>query len=234
MNNKSIKQKNIDKYIEISESTSVTWMRGILQSLDVEIGPNLGVKLSLGQALERFIFTQADIIAQERIKEAIRDLNIRIKDLEINDKLNEKIEEHAKLLIRFCGAIGSQENTELRNAYISQLANFFDKKYADETNKYYYQQLLFRLSKTHFAILIFSSNYLGTEKGGQYENSKTLRGEIIKYFTKKDIEEELIDGIIKDLDSMGLLNKWQSSAIGGDIHGLTLSNLGRRFLGQLV
>jgi hypothetical protein len=230
-----VTKKVEDAYVGFAENPSIMWFRGVLQSLDVEFTPDVGLKISLGQFLERFIFTQAEVIAQKRAQDAIENLNKKLKKTQIDQKsIAKKTEEHAKLFLRFYGAVGSQSFEELRNAYVNQLANFFKSRYSDLENKQFYQQLLFRLSIDHLAVLTFSEKYLGPDKSTQFENSKSLIEALVKEFNeKKNMSDALLRGIIKDLDSMGLLNDWQASAIGGDIHGLSLTDLGRQLLLQI-
>lgn len=180
--------------------------------MDVEFNPSVGVKLSVGQLLERFIFTQADIIAQKRTQEAIKSLNQRLKKVNLDDKhLSESVEEYGRLFLRFCGMTGTQAYEELRTAYVNQLSNFFDIKYSKEKNKLFYQQLLFRLTVDHLHVLFFAEQYLGDDPAQRYENSKMLREAIKNEFVKKGLDEALVYGLIKDLDSMGLMSATQSS-----------------------
>ena len=110
---------------------------------------------------------------------------------------------------------------------------FFDSEYSQEENKLFYQQLLFRLAVNHIRVLAFTENYLGEEAGQRYENSKILREAIKKEFGRKGLEESLIHGLIKDLDSMGLLNATQSSVLSSDIYRLYVSELERKILNQI-
>lgn len=224
-----------DFYEDVSENPLTMWFRAVLQSLDVEFNPSVGVKVSVGQALERFMFTQAEINAQKRQKESILDLNSKLKNLTINQEtLGKNVEEYSKLVLRFCGMTGSQSYVELRNAYTNQMAHFFDVKYAKETNRLFYQQLLFRLTIDHLYLLNFSEEYLGEDYATGSQSSRTLNEAIIsKFVGEKGLEEPLVRGLIKDLDSMGLLNQWQSSALGGDIHYLSITDLGRKVLLQI-
>ncbi len=227
--------KKIEKwYANFSKQPGVLWFRGILQSLDVEFNPSIGVKLSVGQFLERFIFTQADVIAQKRTEEAIKSLNQKLKRVTLDHKhLSESVEEYGRLFLRFCGMVGAQTYEELRTAYVNQLSNFFDIEYSKEKNKLFYQQLLFRLTVDHLHVLAFAEQYLGNDTGQRHENSKTLREAIKDEFVKKGLDEALVHGLIKDLDSMGLMNATQSSLWGGDLHQLYVSNLGRKLLKQI-
>ncbi|GEM_PF-3837421 len=224
-----------DAYVNFSEQPAILWFRGVLQSLDVELNPGtLGVKLSLGQALERFIFVQSEVIARKRAGEAINKLNKRLKKIEISyDSLRQHVEEYSKLFIRFYGAVGTQQYMELRETYVNQMVHFFDIRYSQKNNKLLYQQLLFRLTIDHLHVLTFADSYLTQDKGKRHENSKTLRDAIVKKFTEKGLEEPLIYGLIKDLDSMGLFNATQTSLWGGDLHQLYLTDLGRNLLNQL-
>lgn len=223
-----------DLYVDFSEQPGVLWFRGILQSLDVEFNPSVGVKLSVGQFLERFIFTQAEIIAQKRTENAIESLNQRLKKLSLDQKsLSKNIEEYARLFLRFCGMTGAQTDAELRRSYVNQLSHFFEVKYSQEKNKLFYQQLLFRLTIDHLHVLVFAEQYLGKDVGQRHENSKILREAIKSKFIKKGLDEALVHGLIKDLDSMGLVNATQSSLYGGDSHQLYMSDLGRKILEQI-
>jgi hypothetical protein len=237
-NNKKSASKALKKienwYVNFSEQPGVLWFRGILQSLDLEFNPSMGVKLSIGQFLERFIFTQAEVIAQKRTKEAIKSLNQKLKRISLDHKnLSENVEEYARLFLRFCGMTGSQTYEELRKAYVNQLSNFFGVKYSKEKNKLFYQQLLFRLTIDHLHVLTFAEQYLGDDVGQRHENSKTLREAIKNEFVKKGLDEALVHGLIKDLDSMGLMNATQSSLWGGDLHQLYVTDLGRELLKQI-
>ena len=236
MNKKSKNQiKNFeDTYVNFSGHPATMWFRGVLQSLDVEFNPSIGLKISIGQFLERFIFIQSEIIAQKRAEQAIQEINRKLKKVQINHiTLTKKAEENARLFLRFFGAVGSQTYSELRSAYVNQMVTFFRTRYSAKDNKQFYQQLLFRLTINHFAILSFSRDYLGEDKGTQFENSKVLTEVLMKEFkTRKGMPEALIRGIIRDLDSIGLLNDWQSSSWGGDIHGLSVTDLGRELLAQ--
>lgn len=223
-----------DWYVNFSEQPGVLWFRGILQSLDVEFNPSVGVKLSVGQFLERFIFTQAEVVAQKRTKGAIQALNQKLKKITIDQKnLNKNVEEYARLFLRFCGMTGTQAYEELRKVYVNQLSNFFDIKYSKEKNKLFYQQLLFRLTVDHLHVLAFAEQYLGNDTGQRHENSKTLREAIKNEFIKKGLDEALLHGLIRDLDSIGLLNATQSSLWGGDLHQLYVTDLGRKLLEQI-
>lgn len=231
---KSALKKVENWYVNFSEQPGVLWFRGILQSLDVEFNPSVGVKLSVGQFLERFIFTQAEVIAQKRTESAIQALNQKLKKITIDQRgLRKNVEEYARLFLRFCAMTGTQTYEELRKAYVNQLSNFFDVRYSKEKNKLFYQQLLFRLTIDHLHVLTFAEQYLGDDTGQRHENSKTLQEAIKNEFTKKGLDEALIYGLVRDLDSIGLLNATQSSAIGGDIHRLYVTDLGRKLLGQI-
>lgn len=230
---KSLK-KIEDWYLNFSEQPGISWFRSILQSLDVEFNPSAGVKLSVGQFLERFIFTQADIIARKRTEEAIKSLKQKLKKITLDHKrLGKNVEEYGRLFLRFCGMTGTQTYEKLRTAYVNQLSNFFDVKYSKEKNKLFYQQLLFRLTIDHLHILAFAEQYLGNDAGQRHENSKTLREAIKNEFVKRGLDEALVYGLIKDLDSMGLMNATQSSLWGGDLHQLYVSDLGRKLLQQI-
>ena len=98
-----------DWYVNFSEQPGVLWFRGVLQSLDAEFNPSVGVKLSIGQFLERFIFTQAEVIAQRRTEGAIKSLNQKLKKVTLDQKsLSDNVEEYARLFLRFCGTTGTQ------------------------------------------------------------------------------------------------------------------------------
>lgn len=235
--NKSVKKlskKITDWYINFSEEPKVVWFRSILQSLDVEFNPSVGIKLSIGQFLERFIFTQADIKSSKRVENGIKSLNIKLKKVTLDQKrIKNNVEEYARLFIRFCGMVGAQSYEELRKSYVNQLSNFFDIKYSKNDNKLFYQQLVFKLTVDHLHILMFAKKYLGREMGKKHENSKKLRQAIKGEFIKKGLDEALIFGLIKDLDSMGLMNSTQSSLWGGDLHQLYVSSLGYEILDQI-
>lgn len=231
---KSVK-KIEDFYINASENNAVMWFRSILQSLDIEFNPSVGIRVSVGQALERFIFTQAEVIAKKRQEDEMRNLNNKLKKIKINqDALGKNVEEFSKLIVRFCGMTSSQSYIELRSAYTNQMAYFFDVKYSKETNRLFYQQLLFRLTIDHLYLINFSEQYLVEDRATGSQSSRTLQDAIISEFVnKKGLEEPLVRGLMKDLDSMGLFNQWQSSAIGGDIQYLSLTDLGRKLLLQI-
>ncbi len=235
---KSVAAKSLKKvedwYTNFSEQPGVLWFRGILQSLDVEFNPSVGVKLSVGQFLERFIFTQAEVIARKRTEKAIKLLNQKLKKVALDYKhLSENVEEYGRLLLRFCGMIGTQTYEELRMAYVNQLSNFFDVKYSKEKNKLFYQQLLFRLTVDHLHILVFAEQYLGSDAGQRHEKSKTLRDVIKNEFVKKGLDEALVYGLIRDLESMGLMNVTQAPLWGGDLDQLCVSDLGQKLLRQI-
>jgi hypothetical protein len=221
-------------YINFSEQPRTMWFRSILQSLDVEFSPSVGVRLSVGQFLERFIFTQADVYAQKRTKQSIKLSNQRLKKVILDHKnLGKNVEEYARLFLRFYGVTGTQACKELRKVYVNQLSNFFDVKYSKEKNKLFYQQLLFRLTIDHLHVLSFAEQYLGDDTRQRHESSETLREAIKSAFIKKGLDEALVYGLVKDLNSIGLLNATQSSAAGGDIHRLYVTDLGRKLLRQI-
>ncbi len=231
---KKILQKVEDSYLKFSEHSKTRWFRGVLQSLDVDLNSNGGIRINLGQFLERFLFTQADIISQERVESSVRELNNKLKLINIDHKeLKERLEEFAKLFLRFYAMTGSQASGELRNAYVNQMANFFDERNAEESNNLFYQQLLFRLSAQHYSILVYAEQIFGKDAGQRFENSKSLREAIRDKFIKQGLEEAVIEGIIKDLDAMGLMNSTQSSLFGGDLHQLFVTKLGSKLLSQV-
>jgi hypothetical protein len=234
MKSKSAMQKIQDTYFNVSQNASTMWFRAILQSLDVEFNSTVGIKISVGQFLERFLFTQADLIAQKRTEEAIQELNSNLKKIKLDQKMLKKnVEEYAKLFIRFCGMISSQSFGELRKAYVNQMSHFFEIEYSKEQNKLFYQQLLFKLTIDHLYILKFANKFLGEEPGKIHENSKTLNQEIENKFVNKGMDKALVRGFIKDLESNGLLNATQTSLWGGDLNQLYLSELGRKLLSQV-
>jgi hypothetical protein len=232
-------QKVMDKaqdiYVNNSEKEPMIWFRSVLQSLDFELKADGGMSVSVGQALERFLFTKADLLAKERLDETISLINSRLSSAEIDLKrIEDEIEPLAKLFINFLSVVPKQEHEELRRAYAIQMANFFDATYSELDNQYFYQQLLFRLTIDHLYILQYAKKYLSEDPGTIHEQSKSLRKAIIDTFIARGLDEALIIGLIKDLDSMGLLNATQSALVGGDLHQLYLSALGRNLLEQIV
>lgn len=224
-----------DKYVLLAESNGGTWLRSVLVSLDVSLSPEGSLTVSTGQAIERFLFTQADLIAQKRLAESLTVLRSELTRVKQSQEyLDRDIEQLSKLVLRFISAVGYQEKEELRIAYARQLAHFFDVTYMTEDNKLFYQQLLMRLTIDHLYILRFAQEYLTDDKGKIHENSQTLRQAIKDKFIARGLDEAIVFGFIKDLDSMGLLNSTQVTLVGGDMHQLYLSDLGRKVLSQIT
>lgn len=224
-----------DKYVSLAESNGGTWLRSVLVSLDVSLSPEGSLTVSTGQAIERFLFTQADLISQKRLAESLTVLRSELtKVKQSQDYLDRDIEQLSKLVLRFVSAVGYQEKEELRVAYARQLAHFFDVTYMTEHNKIFYQQLLMRLTIDHLYILQFSQEYLTDDKGKIHEKSLTLQKSIIDKFIARGLDEAIVFGFIKDLDSMGLMNETQMSVIGGDMHHLYITDLGRKILSQII
>jgi len=222
-----------NSYVNISENSWVMYLRGVIQSLDVPL-PIFGLSINLGQVVDRFLFIEAEKISKKRIEASFKELNKKIKKIEINQKnVLKNIEEYSNLIFRFSHMTGSQSYKKLRDAYINQMSYFLNVKYTEKTNRLFYQQLLFKLSIDHLYILKYSEKYLGVDRAINSQPARTLNDAIISEFKRKGLDEPLLRGLLKDLDSLGLLGSWQSSAMGGDIHYLSLTDLGRKVLFQI-